>query len=477
MSSLNPRTVLERLVSLVTRRFADACVVMVPGDHGLQRAVVRGRGLMGPDAARRLVNQADIPFDSNEPAAVAFRTGVPQIVDVTDDLLEHVSESLVQETIDGRVTALLVRLSAHGEMLGVMAFLAGPRRGRFNADEISLAVEVAARAGLALDNAKRFAREHNAAEMLQRAVLPRRLPAISGLSLSAEYRPGIADMPAGGDWYDAVALTGGRLYFSVGDVMGKGTPAAALMGQVRSALRAYAVLEPSPAVVLERTDVLFDTLQEDRLVTAVVGTVDPATGQVRLANAGHPAPVVIGADGAVRMVEGGNSLLLGTGALRSVTSVPSRTEHRFDLDPGDTLVLFSDGLLERRGEHLAKGFKRLVDAVDSLRSVPEEDEMGPLATRLVDLVSADEEVEDDVVVLCITLLGPPGTRTGTGASATPAVRNPALAVLRGTPIDVPAVPGQPEEPEKPAAEGVTGEAGAGDSAAAVPGHPPLRPQP
>ena len=130
-----------------------------------------------------------------------------------------------------------------------MTFIDGPGR-LFEADDVSLATEVASRTGVALSNATRFQREHVVAEVLQRAVLPDSLPDVDGLVLDAEYRAGVAGTYAGGDWYDVFELGHDAVFFSVGDVMGKGAPAAALMGQVRSAIRAYAVSGQSPTEVL-----------------------------------------------------------------------------------------------------------------------------------------------------------------------------------------------------------------------------------
>lgn len=423
ISSLDLDQVIARLVTLVTRRFANACVVMVPGEQGLHRVVVGGRA-EGDEVEAWRVSDPDVPFGSDAPAAVAYRTGVPQMVDITEATRDRARRNGAPEVPGDSVTALAVPMPARDQTVGVMTFIAGRERVTFGPDEISLAVEVAARAGLALDNANRYAREHDVAETLQRAVLPRHLHAVEGLELSAEYRPGVKGTAAGGDWYDTATLVEGRLYFSVGDVMGKGTAAAALMGQVRSALRAYAALEPSPAAVLDHMDALFDALHEDRLVTAVVGTVEPATGAVRLASAGHPAPVVVDAAGGIRLVEGPGSLVLGTGALRKGGHLPARREHRFQLERGDTLVLFSDGLLERRGEHISTGFERIAEAVTAMRELPPLGEQGP-AARLVDLVSEDGGTDDDVVVLTIhrsppsPRVGPAGTNSGAEVSAMP----------------------------------------------------------
>ena len=234
-SSLEPTTVIRRTMSLVEGRLADSCIVQVPGENGLVRLDVREpRDAGTPPAARGRIGE-DVPFDSEAPAAIAFRTGRTQLapLEVRGDATDP----------QATVTALAVPLTANGEVIGVMTFVDGPDRV-FEADDVSLATEVASRAGVALSNATRFQREHVVAEVLQRAVLPDSLPIVDALALDAEYRAGVAGTYAGGDWYDVFELDDDTVFFSVGDVMGKGASAAALMGQVRSAIRAYAVSRP-----------------------------------------------------------------------------------------------------------------------------------------------------------------------------------------------------------------------------------------
>ena len=159
-----------------------------------------------------------------------------------------------------------------GEVIGVMTFLDGTDRA-FQPDDVSLATEVASRAGVALSNATRFQRERVVAEVLERGRASRfSAPRRRDQQFDAEYRAGAAGTYVGGDWYDVFELDDERIFFSVGDVMGKGAAwAVALMGQVRSSLRAYAVAGQSPSEVLSSLDHLFDVLEENRVVTVVVG--------------------------------------------------------------------------------------------------------------------------------------------------------------------------------------------------------------
>ncbi|HEY1650608.1 MAG TPA: SpoIIE family protein phosphatase [Acidimicrobiales bacterium] len=432
-SSLEPTTVIRRTMSLVEGRLADSCVVQVPGDLGLIRLDVREpKGAEARSSARAAPES--VPFDSAAPSAVAYRTGRTQLAP-----LEGVDEADPQAIS----TVLAVPLTANGEVIGVMTFIDGPGR-LFEADDVSLATEVASRTGVALSNATRFQREHVVAEILQRAVLPDSLPAVDGLRLDAEYRAGVAGSYAGGDWYDVFALGDDSIFFSVGDVMGKGAPAAALMGQVRSAIRAYAVSGQSPTEVLSSLDRLFNTLVEDRVVTAVVGTITPSTGRVVLSNAGHPPPLVVRSDGTVMFCPLQHSLLIAAGLNGS-----PRPRDELVLDVGDSLVMYSDGLIERRGELITNGMERLGTAATVIaRSGWPDNAAVTFASML-----GNEERTDDVVVLCVNYTGvddkrltdqPVGTtRDGMATlhlepvvESTPVARHWIAAHLRDLPTDV-----------------------------------------
>ena len=333
-------------MSLVEGRLADSCTVQVPGENGLVRLDVHEPGPPQPRRAEGAEHETSFrsgpthrPPSPSAPAAPNW----PRSMRAKTGRRPRVS------------TALSVPLTANGEVIGVMTFVDGPGR-LFEADDVSLATEVASRAGVALSNATRFQREHVVADVLQRAVLPDSLPEVEGLLLDAEYRAGVAGTYAGGDWYDVFELGDDSVFFSVGDVMGKGAPAAALMGQVRSAIRAYAVSGLSPTEVLSSLDRLFDTLIEDRVVTAVVGTITPSTGRVVLSNAGHPPPLVVRADGSATFCPMQRTLLIAAGLSGSL-----RPRDEVVLDRGDSLIMYSDGLIERRGEVITHGMERLAN--------------------------------------------------------------------------------------------------------------------
>jgi GAF domain-containing protein/anti-sigma regulatory factor (Ser/Thr protein kinase) len=387
-SSLDPTTVIQRTMNLVVGRLSDACIVQVPGDSGLQRLSVRDGEVFESPAEKRLIGLDSAPFDSDAPAAIAYRTGRIQLAPTAFPDGEG----------DGEATALAIPFAANGQVIGVMTFFDGPGR-TFEPDDVSLATEVASRTGVALSNATRFQREHVVAEVLQRAVLPDFLPIVAGLQFDAEYRAGAAGTYVGGDWYDVFQLDEDRVIFSVGDVMGKGAPAAALMGQVRSAIRAYAVAGQSPSEVLTSLDRLFDVLVEDRVVTVVVGTINPKSGAVHIANAGHPSPLIVRAAGDTAFSSLQSSLLIAAGL-----GGPERPAYDLTLSPGDALVMYSDGLIERRSELITVGMQRLADAATAVAAGGWPPRVaGELASRL-----GDDEAADDVVVLALRYVGPGG---------------------------------------------------------------------
>jgi GAF domain-containing protein/anti-sigma regulatory factor (Ser/Thr protein kinase) len=387
-SSLEPTIVIQRTMSLVEGRLADSCSVQVPGETGLVRLDARESDPASSAPAGTGRSAYDVlPFDSDAPAAVAFRTGRTQ--------LAPLHETEVGAEPSGVSTGLSVPLTANGEVIGVMTFVDGPGR-LFEADDVSLATEVASRAGVALSNATRFQREHVVADVLQRAVLPDSLPEVEGLLFDAEYRAGVAGTYAGGDWYDVFELGNDLVFFSVGDVMGKGAPAAALMGQVRSAIRAYAVSGQTPTEVLTSLDHLFDTLIEDRVVTAVVGTITPSTGRVVLSNAGHPPPLVVRADGSAMFCPMQRTLLIAAG----LTGAP-RPRDELVLDRGDSLIMYSDGLIERRGELITHGMERLANTATVVGRAGWPDHP---ADTFASMLSVEERT-DDIVVLCLSYTG------------------------------------------------------------------------
>ena len=259
----------------------------------------------------------------------------------------------------------------------------------FTSDEIALIELAGERAAAAIDHARVFERERGIAEALQRALLPAKLPELDGLSAAVRYVPASDDVEIGGDWYDVIPLSGGSVGVVLGDVTGHGLEAAILMAQLRHGLRAYAVEELEPATVAERLDTLIHTPDLERLATLVYAVIG-ADLSLRYVNAGHLPPLVVSADGSSRFLTEPGGLPIGT-----KTGNPYVTEHD-QLEPGDVLILYSDGLVERRGELIDDGMERLrATAVAGPSSPP------LLADHILRALLPDSGGDDDIALLTI----------------------------------------------------------------------------
>ena len=262
---------------------------------------------------------------------------------------------------------------------------------RFTLEDESLLMLMADRAGLAIEHARAYERELSNVEMLQRSLLPERLPDIKGIQVSAIYMPGGADV--GGDWYDAIPLDGGTVGVAMGDVVGHGIGAASLMGQLRHAMRAYAIEGHSPAGVLDRLAKLVRGLDGGQMATLLYLVMEPGDGTVRFANAGHVPPLVIGPEGDAHYLESAHNPPLG------VFESPEHIETTMELTPGSTIVLYTDGLVEERGVSIDQGLEALRLAASQDACHPDE-----LCGRLVESMLAIHPANDDIAVLALRAL-------------------------------------------------------------------------
>jgi len=245
---------------------------------------------------------------------------------------------------------------------------------------------------------ERSRREHQIAETLQRSLLPDRIPHIPGVALAARYVPATADMRVGGDWYDVIQLRGGLIGLAIGDVAGHGLQAAAAMGQLRMAVRAYAVQDPSPVAVMNGLHGLVSGLPMVEMVTLLYLVYDPETGTVRFTNAGHPPALVIG-NGDTRYLDGGLAPPLG------VVAHWDYAEATQDLRPGATLLLYTDGLVERRTLSIQEGLDRLV----SQASGNENADVDALCDHLLSALPGNGKVVDDIALVALQPLVLAGT--------------------------------------------------------------------
>jgi serine phosphatase RsbU (regulator of sigma subunit)/anti-sigma regulatory factor (Ser/Thr protein kinase) len=234
-----------------------------------------------------------------------------------------------------------------------------------------------------------YQREHRVATTLQRSLLPEHLPETVGLEVATRYLPASSEVAVGGDWYDIIPLGDGRLGLVIGDVAGHGMSAASTMGQLRMALRAYALDDLAPAQALTRLNRLVRELQPATMATVLYAHLDPATRTVRFANAGHLPPLLIRGPHDVLLIEDGRAAPVG------VSGHIAFREASLWIDPGATLVLYTDGLVERRRE-------RIDDRLQQLQRVAGEapGNLEAVCDRLIESM-LDAAPADDVALLAV----------------------------------------------------------------------------
>ncbi len=242
-------------------------------------------------------------------------------------------------------------IARNGDNLGLLQ-LSDAVEGAFTAADEAILVQLAHLASVSVENARAYAREHAVAAVLQESLLPQELPRVDGIEVAARYLPGTAGVDVGGDWYDVLSVSATEVALVIGDVVGHDIQAATTMARLRHAMQAFASEDPSPASVFGRLNRFVARPDDDTFATAIYLLLDTATGTVQAVNAGHPPPL---------LVEGGRARYLPT-----VTSPPiglagcgpfAVTELTFPVEA--TLLLYTDGLVERRGEGLDMGLERL----------------------------------------------------------------------------------------------------------------------
>lgn len=297
---------------------------------------------------------------------------------------------------------LLVALRGQEQLHGVLrlARRGGASAGPFDTD---LAEALGLQISLALDRAVTYERSASISHQLQQSLLAAPVPCDPRFSVAAVYRPAEEGLEVGGDWHDAFLDDAGRLSFLVGDVVGHGLGAAAAMGQLRSAVRAVAGGRVAPAAMMTRLDRFVGDLPAAELATLAYGVLDLDTGELAHACAGHLPPLLLSADGGAQLLWEGRGMPL------SSFLGGDRRDSRLVLDPGDRLLLYTDGLVERRDRSMEDGLEALRAVAASLRGAAPQQ----AATELTRLLLRDEGVRDDV---CVLLLDWHGVTGATAAS-------------------------------------------------------------
>ncbi|MCV2490039.1 SpoIIE family protein phosphatase [Geodermatophilus sp. YIM 151500] len=399
--TLDVQAATAHLPRLVVPALADFCIVTLVDADGRPRDV--GHWHADPAARRVLARYAAVRMDAmpvSAPVARALHTGQPATFS-GGAVLELLPPGQARDLLGllAPATEVALPLRARGRTVGLLTLFYSAGHSPTE-DDVSTAQDVADRAGLALDNARLYAEQQQLAEGLQRSLLTEP-PEPDHAEISVRYLPAAEAARVGGDWYDAFLQPGGTTMLVIGDVVGHDTAAAAAMGQLRGLLRGIATYsDAGPVEVLRGLDTSMATLQLRTLATAAVARFEQTDDErrrgltrMRWANAGHLPPLVINPDGSVaELAAWTGDLLLG------VDAEVDRQESVVTLDRGSTVLLYTDGLIERRDADLDAGMVRLREALIELADRPLEEMLDEVLERLV-----HGRPEDDVALVAVRL--------------------------------------------------------------------------
>jgi serine phosphatase RsbU (regulator of sigma subunit) len=392
--TLDYRETLRQVASLAVPTHADWCSVQLLDDGVLRTLAVAHVDPEKVALAKEL--ETRWPPDLNRPGGVAevVRSGTSLLVEaVTDEMLvasardeEHLR--IAREL--GLQSAMSVPLLAKERVLGVLSFVAAESGRRYTAEDVSFAEDLARRAAQAIDNADLYSQTRRVAAVLQATLLPHQMPEVAGWGFGAVYRQA-GRTEVGGDYYDVAALEDQRLVAVVGDVMGRGVDAALGGSRMRSAVRVLATQHPEPDALARAVDRLMAVEAPTPMASAVYVLFDPATDMLSMTVAGHPPPLLI-RRGEGRYIEEHGSPVHGLGTVpRPVVNLP------FGI--GDVLLLYTDGLVERRGEAIDVGLGRLRDLAERcFRDAGPDADLDAVLDDLVEAVT-DPDRHDDVALV------------------------------------------------------------------------------
>jgi PAS domain S-box-containing protein len=400
-SSLDVRTILQKITELCVPAFADWCQVQsLSADDELIVEAVRHSD---PDLDKRLehlvgrsvVAARDATFGSPEVLRQAHSRALDHEETrraVRENVPDPEDRAIYEEA--GLGTSLIVPLIARGQTRGTLHLVNTDPASTRPEITVDVAEDLARRAALAIDNSRLYEREHRVASALQHAMLPAHLPLHPRVELSYAYRPAERESRIGGDWYDAFAVSEGQMAISIGDVAGHGLEASIAMNEARQALRLSALEGLSPAQTLRRANAALMLNAGHPFITAIYGVIDIERSTFRYSCAGHPPPALARLFGPVQYLEGG-------GIPMGVDLDPSFPSHEVALDPYATLLLYTDGLIEF-DRNLERESARLLDALRERVHDTTSDGAGALLRRVL-----NNRQLDDIAVLTATIL-PPG---------------------------------------------------------------------
>jgi serine phosphatase RsbU (regulator of sigma subunit) len=387
LGNLDYRATLTNVANLLVPDLADWCAVDMVERGGVATLAVAHTD---PDkVAWAWELQRRYPPDPDAPTGApnVIRTGVSELYEeITDEMLAAGARDEEHLRLARELklrSAIVVPLRVHDRTLGAITLIRAESGRAYGPADQVFAEELGRRAALAIDNAQLHSATRDVARQLQRAVLPENLDSIAGWEVATYSDPGgAADI--GGDVYDAVRLPDGRLAVFIGDVMGHGVQAAAAMASLRAAVRAFLTVDPAPSAVLDHLQGMFQRLSITELVSLVYAVIDPDAGTVELVNAGHYPPVLVGPDGVATFARTPPRRPLGTDPDTCVAA-------DFPYRPGDTLLLYTDGLVERRSEHIDLGLARIEEAAGPLAGPDLPAALAALVAQ-VRLAAGDDDV-------------------------------------------------------------------------------------
>jgi PAS domain S-box-containing protein len=401
--SLDYRKTLGAVVDLVVPRLADwASVEILEPDGSIHPLAVAHVDPEKVAFAKDFRRRRPPDLSASTGVGHVIASGQPEVVtEITEEMIAAIDDPEVKELVRELQlrSVMIVPLSARGRTLGAMTYVWAESGRAYTSADLALAETLAARVALVIDNARLYRDRDHIARTLQQSLLPPEPPAIEGIDLAARYRPAGEGIEVGGDFYDAFDIGDGEWTVALGDVVGKGPDAAALMGMVRHTIRAAAIRERAPSRVLATVNAAVGRqTSEEQFCTAVAARLRPQGDRVIawICVAGHPPPVVLRGDGSLDWIRGG-------GALLGVFDDAQLAEGELRLGPGDTLILYTDGVIEERGAQGAFGEEGLAAVLRGAVGAP--------ASEIVDriehavLAHGSGEPRDDIAILAARATG------------------------------------------------------------------------
>jgi serine phosphatase RsbU (regulator of sigma subunit) len=395
--SLDFEETLRRLVALPVPDLAELAVIDLFGDDRSGRRVVTAAAVdpRMAEALERTRREQPLDLAGAHPVAQVLRSGESILLpDLSAELLEELAEGAEHHSLMTELryrSAIVVPLPARSRLLGTLSLIRFDETVRYDGQDLLLGQTLARRAGLALENARLYESARRISRTLQQSLLPREMPVVPGARLVGRYRAAAEGQDVGGDFYDAFHIDDGRWGIAIGDVCGKGAEAAALTALARYTIRAVADRGPANVLSLLNDSVIRDQT-EDRFLTAAFAEFSREGDDVvfEVAVAGHPAPLVVRAGGAVEAVDVHGPLV---GVIPDIAVTPARIV----LAPGDKLVLYTDGLTDARAPHVVLSEQDLAKLAAERHGLDAEQ----LAAFLEQSATAGAEPRDDIAIVVI----------------------------------------------------------------------------